>query len=163
MEDGVSEILSNQCVAADLFAVYTCQKPQHKRCTFFLWTDDAKIREEAAVLSNSRSEPPPAPTTPRKATSNAIPPTPETGPRKGALPDTKSCRGDKEEGKLNHDESFDWSSSNDEELLKAEQEMLSNKTPFETPKKTPRTQTFTSPGKRTLDQMTGPESVADDR
>lgn len=37
--------------------VYTCQKLQRERCNFFLWDDDAKIRETAAVLSNSRSEP----------------------------------------------------------------------------------------------------------
>ena len=34
--------------------VYNC-KPQ--KCGFFLWDDDAKPREEAAVLNNSRSEP----------------------------------------------------------------------------------------------------------
>ena len=38
-------------------SVYTCQKPQHKRCGFFLWDDDAKPREEAALLCNSRTEP----------------------------------------------------------------------------------------------------------
>jgi hypothetical protein len=127
-----------------------------------LWADDAKVREEAAVLSNSRSEPPPAPTTPRKATSNAIPPTPETRPSKDAIQDAKSYRGEKGTVKLNHDESFDWSFSNDEDLLKAEQEVLSSKTPFETPTKAPRTQTLTSPGKRNLGQMTGPASAADD-
>ncbi|KAI9795505.1 MAG: hypothetical protein M1825_001455, partial [Sarcosagium campestre] len=36
---------------------YTCQKPQPKRCNFFLWDDDAKPREASAVLANSRSEP----------------------------------------------------------------------------------------------------------
>ena len=36
---------------------YTCQKPQTNRCSFFLWNDDAKIREESAILSNSKSEP----------------------------------------------------------------------------------------------------------
>lgn len=36
---------------------YTCQKSQPKRCPFFLWSDDAKVREEAAVLNNSRNEP----------------------------------------------------------------------------------------------------------
>ena len=37
--------------------VYTCQKPQNKRCGFFLWDDDAKPREASAVMNNSRSEP----------------------------------------------------------------------------------------------------------
>ena len=36
---------------------YTCQNAQDKRCDFFLWDEVAKPREEAAVLSNSRSEP----------------------------------------------------------------------------------------------------------
>lgn len=36
---------------------FTCQNGQPKRCGFFLWATDAKIREEAAVLGNSRTEP----------------------------------------------------------------------------------------------------------
>lgn len=36
---------------------YTCQHPQPKRCDFFLWDEDAKPREEAAVLSGKRTEP----------------------------------------------------------------------------------------------------------
>jgi hypothetical protein len=41
---------------------WTCQKRSgdEKGCSFFLWDDDAKPREEAAVLNNSRSEPQPA-------------------------------------------------------------------------------------------------------
>ncbi|KAI9710740.1 MAG: hypothetical protein M1820_002573 [Bogoriella megaspora] len=35
---------------------YTCPKPQSKKCKFFLWEDDAKLREKGAVLSNSRNE-----------------------------------------------------------------------------------------------------------
>ena len=50
------------------------------------------------------------------------------------------------------DESFEWSSSDDEELLKAEQEVLQG-TPYETPTKIPRTQVISSPGKRTFHQM----------
>ena len=46
--------------------VYTCQQAQPKRCDFFLWDDDAKPREAAAVLSNSRTEPVPPPPTPTK-------------------------------------------------------------------------------------------------
>ena len=44
---------------------YTCQMPQPKRCGFFLWEDEAKVREEGAVLSNSRTEPV-EPRTPKK-------------------------------------------------------------------------------------------------
>ena len=36
---------------------YTCQNQAEKRCGFFLWDEDAKLREEGAVLNNSRSEP----------------------------------------------------------------------------------------------------------
>ncbi|RMY04290.1 hypothetical protein D0868_07026 [Hortaea werneckii] len=36
---------------------YTCQQQQEKRCDFFLWDEDAKPREEAAVLSGKRTEP----------------------------------------------------------------------------------------------------------
>jgi LysM repeat protein len=36
---------------------YTCQNQAEKRCDFFLWHEDAKLREEGAVLNNSRSEP----------------------------------------------------------------------------------------------------------
>jgi hypothetical protein len=36
---------------------YTCQQHEQQRCGFFLWDEDAKPREESAVLSNSRTEP----------------------------------------------------------------------------------------------------------
>ncbi|CAK3959601.1 hypothetical protein DOTSEDRAFT_31087 [Lecanosticta acicola] len=36
---------------------YTCQLGEGKRCDFFLWDEDAKLRTEAAVMSNSRTEP----------------------------------------------------------------------------------------------------------
>lgn len=36
---------------------YTCQNAEPKRCDFFLWDEEAKPREEAAVLNNSRNEP----------------------------------------------------------------------------------------------------------
>lgn len=36
---------------------YTCQQTESNRCGFFLWDEDAKIREEGAVLNNSRTEP----------------------------------------------------------------------------------------------------------
>ncbi|KAI4723182.1 hypothetical protein E4T48_00446 [Aureobasidium sp. EXF-10727] len=37
---------------------YTCQNGDGRKCGFFLWQDpDAKVREEAALLSNSRTEP----------------------------------------------------------------------------------------------------------
>lgn len=36
---------------------YTCQNQEPQRCGFFLWDEDARLREEGAVLNNSRSEP----------------------------------------------------------------------------------------------------------
>lgn len=39
--------------------VWTCQQPQqngNQRCSFFLWANDAEVREKTLVLSNSRSE-----------------------------------------------------------------------------------------------------------
>ena len=36
---------------------YTCQNREQQRCGLFLWDEDAKLREEGAVLNNSRSEP----------------------------------------------------------------------------------------------------------
>ncbi|CAJ2501741.1 Uu.00g045940.m01.CDS01 [Anthostomella pinea] len=37
---------------------YTCQQDRNKgnQCDLFLWTEDARLREEGAVLSNSRNE-----------------------------------------------------------------------------------------------------------
>ncbi|KIW22678.1 uncharacterized protein PV07_10952 [Cladophialophora immunda] len=135
---------------------YTCQKPQHKRCKFFLWNDDAKVREEAAVLSNSRTEPnAPAPLTPQKRDLNALPPTPQT------KNDIVDRQGTKEPANVKHEESFDWSSSNDEELLKAEQDIL-GKTPFQTPTKAPRTERLTSPGKRKFVQTAAQSVTADE-
>lgn len=39
--------------------VWTCQQPQqsaNRRCSFFLWANDAEVREKVVVFSNSRSE-----------------------------------------------------------------------------------------------------------
>ena len=36
---------------------YTCQQSDEKRCGFFLWDEDAKLREESAVLTSRRTEP----------------------------------------------------------------------------------------------------------
>ncbi|KAK6380353.1 hypothetical protein LTS17_005543 [Exophiala oligosperma] len=139
---------------------YTCQKPQHKRCKFFLWTDDAKVREEAAVLSNSRSEPPAPPQTPRKPKAADIPPTPDTkasnfGLEKGGQDEQYYQQ------KLEDDSSFDWSSSNDEALLEAELQISKEQPHFETPKKAARTLSTTSPGKRAFHQMVEQKDDAD--
>jgi hypothetical protein len=129
---------------------YTCQKPQPKRCSFFLWQDDAKIREEGAVLSNSRTEPPSIeplepqtePRTPKrigKATAvqskiTAQIPTPSTKSRSPVrleaipppLPPPQKDMDD-----------FNWS-DDDADLASALEE-------YETPRKVARTETMTSP------------------
>ncbi|KAK5058948.1 hypothetical protein LTR84_011212 [Exophiala bonariae] len=130
---------------------YTCQKPQHKRCGFFLWSDDAKVREEAAVLNNSRSEYPPLPQTPRKP-NPVVPPTPETNRRPDDVYQSFPSL-DKKVTPIARNDSFGWSSSDDESLLKAEQEFLLQRPPFETPRKAARTTALSSPGKRTHGDM----------
>lgn len=64
-------------------------------------------------------------------------------------------------GEIEKEESFDWSSSNDEALLEVEQEVLADKAHVETPKKVPRTDSLSSPGKRYLGQVNGRTSVRD--
>ncbi|EAW09393.1 uncharacterized protein ACLA_035960 [Aspergillus clavatus NRRL 1] len=79
---------------------YTCQKPQNKRCNFFLWHSDAEAREKHTVLANSRSEPGSAAATPTKVQpqrfANGLP-TPQTdvkdGPRKAARTETYASPG----------------------------------------------------------------------
>lgn len=127
-------------------SVYTCQKSQPKRCKFFLWEDDAKAREEGAVLNNSRSET--EPQTPPKLmqpTRQYNPPHPSPAPHSHegvvtlsseckTLPGTSGAKG------------FVWSASNDNASVEADQK--SAMAPPETPRKPPRSSQFTSPGKR---------------
>ncbi|KAF2152976.1 hypothetical protein K461DRAFT_277743 [Myriangium duriaei CBS 260.36] len=65
--DGIWQCECNPRLPAEHFRVkkdgpnhgrwfYTCQNAQDKRCGFFLWDEDAKPREESAVLNNSRTE-----------------------------------------------------------------------------------------------------------
>ncbi|KAJ9656996.1 hypothetical protein H2198_004596 [Neophaeococcomyces mojaviensis] len=142
---------------------YTCQKPQLKRCSFFLWSDDAKVREEAAVLSNSRNEPstkPPlpaapvkkleAPRTPMRQT-KIQPITPVSKPR-NIEQEIKSKAGTSKVD--DHNESFDWSSSADEELADFAETLESNMTrqlqenTDESPQRATKTFEFASPSKR---------------
>ena len=123
---------------------YTCQKPQPKRCGFFLWADDAKVREESAVLSNSRSEPEAPPETPRKQPPATQPPTPDTRSKPAPPAFTSATTTSRDKSQISEstvDDTFDWSSSADEDLASA----LDS---YETPRKTPRTAIFNSPGKR---------------
>jgi hypothetical protein len=132
----------------------TCQKGKPKSCGFFLWCDDAKLREEGAVLSNSRSEP-------RSITSAAaIPQTPKkpVAPIQAPTPETRSHERTTSSQTLDfeHEESFDWPSSDDEALV----EVAAQATPapplrpvFETPRKAAKTSENASPGKRTHSEM----------
>ena len=123
---------------------YTCQKPQPKRCSFFLWADEAKVREESAVLRNSRSEPIAPPQTPRKQQPIVQPPTPDTRSKPAPpvfSPATPTSKQKSQISESTVDDTFDWSSSADEDLASA----LDT---YETPRKTPRTAVLTSPGKR---------------
>ena len=145
---------------------YTCQSPQHKRCGFFLWADDAKVREEGAILSNSRSEPGAPmqpPQTPKKEQRTTLlqPVTPQSRPKlmsveETAVPDRRSP--DRKSptkpptGNQEQKEDYEWSSSDDDDLASA----LDT---FETPRKTPRTGSITSPGKRNFSAVDGSDDV----
>lgn len=161
---------------------YTCQKPQPKRCPFFLWSDDAKIREEAAVLNNSRNEPgvdvaqekdtdraqrdwipeeainaPKTPRTPMRQSKITQPITPISNmkplrktpsPSRTARSNTLSPRSPSRE---NHDESFDWSSSADDELAEFADSLdakQSHDADAESPRKSIKTTKDDSPSKR---------------
>lgn len=138
---------------------YTCQKSQTNRCGFFLWEDEAKVREEGAVLSNSRSEPT-SPQTPRRT----APPTRQAklggaaqivtpvSPTKNkqslqleAFPPASNNGG--------HDDG-EWGSDtvDDDALVNALDE-------FETPRKAARTETITSPSKREASNRSDASSV----
>jgi hypothetical protein len=133
---------------------YTCQKPQPKRCKFFLWEDEAKVREEGAVLSNSRTEPadirPPknigTPAKQTKLPAHQIP-TPSTKtkspPRLEAIEPPSSSPAD----------DFDDWSVDDEDLAEALDE-------FETPHKAARRSYDDSPSKkRTISENSHAPSV----
>jgi hypothetical protein len=124
---------------------YTCQKSQPSRCGFFLWEDEAKVREEGAVLSNSRTEPT-SPQTPKKigtpsrqaklgAAAQIVTPASKTKstPKLEAIPPPPSYGNSRD----------DWSdeSVDDADLASALDE-------FETPRKVARTATITSPSKQ---------------
>ncbi|KAL9613872.1 MAG: hypothetical protein Q9167_001609 [Letrouitia subvulpina] len=172
-------------IMVDGYTVYTCQQPQPKRCDFFLWDDEAKPREAAVVLNNSRSEPPADPQTPVKPSSGTGPggfPTPTTDrvqartsasipspytPSK--LPSApRSNKGDSQATGTTQspsdDEFYDWPASDDEELSKAINQVspvVKSMPPPETPRKVLKTDAFSTPGKRRFSEVDRPgqESV----
>lgn len=134
---------------------FTCQKGKPKSCGFFLWADDAKLREEGAVLNNSRSEPRSisstgaSPYTPKKPVTPTQAPTPDTRTHERT---TSSQTLDFE-----HQETFDWPSNDDEALAKVAAQPTAPPPPpqpvFETPRKAAKTSEYASAGKRTQNEM----------
>ncbi len=160
---------------SELCIVYTCQKAQPKRCDFFLWDDDAKTREAAAVLNNSHSEPIHSPQTPSKPSPYGLV-TPQTSTRfRDGSPDlvtpytpskaphrtpSSSARGDgtqatTTQGSDSEEEFYDWPTSDDDVLSKFADQASSEYAmpPPETPRKAVKADSLSTPGKRRYDEM----------
>lgn len=160
---------------------YTCQKAQPKRCDFFLWDDEAKGREAAAVLNNSRAEPLPSPQSPQKPSPYGLA-TRQTSTRfRQASPDAMTCytpskpfhngpsssnRGNgtqatATQGSDSEEEFYDWPASDDEDLSKVADQASSGHSmpPPETPRKAVKTDMLSTPGKRRYDEMASESGV----
>ncbi|CAD6574684.1 MAG: hypothetical protein ASARMPREDX12_006895 [Alectoria sarmentosa] len=155
---------------------YTCQKAQPKRCDFFLWDDEAKSREAAAVLNNSRTEPPSSPQTPSKSSPYGLI-TPQTFSRfKDSSPNlntpytpsktysapSSSARGNgthptTTQGSDSEEEFYDWPASDDDELSRVTDQASSGHSmpPPEMPRKVVKADVPSTPGKRRYDEMAG--------
>ena len=185
MDGGVGRpALSNGITPADnnLYIVYTCQKGQPKRCDFFLWDDEAKSREAAAVINNSRTELIRSPQTPSKPspyglvtpqTSSRLrdgspaPNTPGT-PSKTYNTPSSSARGIETQGTTTQgsdsaeEEFYDWPASDDDELSNFA-DQASNGPPMpppETPRKAIKADIQSTPGKRRYDEMAASDGDA---
>ena len=165
-----------------LYTVYTCQKSQPKRCDFFLWDDEARSREAAAVLNNSRTEPGHSHQTPSKSLQYGLvtPNTPSKfrdGSPGAVSPYTpskifytapsSSARGggtqaSTTQGSDSEGEFYDWPASDDDELSKfADQASSGHTMPVpETPRKAMKADLFSTPGKRRYDEMTADDGDA---
>jgi hypothetical protein len=144
--------------------VYTCQKPQHKRCKFFLWQEDAKPREESAVLANSRNEAVTPTKHSRGRTSDLYP------SLSSALKPALNSRHTASSPTRNlsslaplpaDDDGDDFGPLSDNDLSHAASQVLSQTImpPPETPRKAVKTVNSMSPGKRKLDAgLTTPTS-----
>ena len=163
--------------------VYVCQLPQTKRCDFFIWDDEARTREAAVVLNNSRSEPYTEPVTPAKETSYGLPTpqterhiqypsdgdietpyTPSKPPRDGIGTSVKP-NGNKDDTQyttatsgMGDDEFFDWPASDDEEINKAVDRASQDASLPETPRKSMKTDALASPGKRRFADISPPQA-----
>ena len=151
-------------------AVYTCQKPQPTRCDFFIWGDEAKGREAAMVLNNSRSEPELNPQTPSRSinarsinengyitpqTERRTPYTPSKKP--SIIPGAHTTSSTATTQNESAEEFYDWPLSDDEELSKvadqASSQSQNSMPPPETPRKAVKVDSFSTPGKRRFDEM----------
>lgn len=161
---------------------YTCQKPQPTRCDFFLWDDEAKPREAAVVLNNSRSEPQPPPQTPSKPILNTGYLTPESGSRPRqqsaeAIPPYTSpissrstqaaARKPQSSSQAttqddSEEEYYEWALSDNEELAMVADQASSNTAmpPPETPRKAAKTASISTPGKRRFDEISAGDQEA---
>jgi hypothetical protein len=115
------------------------------------------VREQSAVLGNSRSEPGQVPQTPRKPISN--PHAPLTPQSRGhplneekAIGLTDTPTGKNDISTLADEDSVEWPSSDKDEFAE-EAAQATMPPPVETPRKTLRTEQFTSPGKRRYNEI----------
>lgn len=161
--------------------VYTCQKSQPMGCGFFLWSDEAQLRASAAVLNNSRSEPTTTPQPPRTPVKlrqarfstpqkllgpQTSPPTSPSYPSlytpshtTGISQSFASTLLDDPPIQLSDDEDedeefYDWPVSEEEGLSNAtDRTVNSMPPPPTTPRKAPKSDPFSTPGKRRYDEM----------
>jgi hypothetical protein len=108
-------------------------------------------------LGNSRSEPGQVPQTPKKPISNPHAPlTPQSIGRslneEKAISPTDTLTGKDDVSTLANEDSLEWPPSGEDEFTKAAAQ-ATMPPPVETPRKTPRMEQFTSPGKRSHDEM----------
>lgn len=153
---------------------FTCQNGQPKRCGFFLWSTDAKVREEAAVLQNSRTEPgaedtvkvaeggrlrsapSEAPQTPKKQLKITQPITPASKAKTPAKDVT--TRIEKSGRDVFVEESFEWSSSDEAGLADLAEQVDPVTTDDESPRKVAKLSQDSSPHKFTAANAEIPSS-----
>ncbi|KAF2705133.1 hypothetical protein K504DRAFT_352139, partial [Pleomassaria siparia CBS 279.74] len=124
---------------------YSCQRAQSdkSRCKFFLWDDDAKPREERALLNNSRTEPaytnPNTPSKPYNAPQAAPPPYTPTAAPEQSRKRNRPVSDEDDEFDCTQGEDAAW--TNELDLVMAASE---------TRRKCARTEAFTTPARRKL-------------
>jgi hypothetical protein len=102
---------------------YTCQNGEGRKCGMFLWDDDARPREAAALLSNSRTEPTSTPAKPLSPAHSSLQKM-QSSPNSTSTPSHHSSTlkrpfpdaGLDDNADVDHD-SFPWSSSGQEEAV----------------------------------------------